>query len=96
MASTYDIGDVVRISSIFTQSDVSIDPTTVTLALTAPDGTQATYSYAGTTIVKDSTGNYHVDVSPTQHGTYRYRWASTGTAQGAEEGWFQVRLRRVS
>lgn len=96
MASTYDIGDVVRITSTFAQSAVAIDPTTVALVLKAPDLTSTTYTYALATVTKDSTGNYHVDIPVLQTGTYRYRWTSTGTGAASEESWFQVRPRRVS
>lgn len=95
MAATYDIGDVVRINSGFSQLTVPIDPTTVALSVTLPNGTTVPFTYAGATVIKDSVGNYHVDMSATQHGTYRYRWFSTGTGQAAEEGWFQVRAQRV-
>jgi hypothetical protein len=94
--TTYDVGDVVRLSNAYTQSAVAIDPTTVTLVVMAPDTTETTYTYAGTTITKDSTGNYHVDVSVTASGTWRYRWTSTGTGAASEEGSFQVRVRRVT
>jgi hypothetical protein len=96
MASTYDIGDIVRITSVFTQNAAVIDPSTVALAIKAPDATTTTYTYAGATITKDSPGTYHVDVAPTLTGTWRYRWVSTGTGAGAEESWFQVRVRRVT
>lgn len=92
---TYDIGDVVRISSTFTQNAVAIDPSTVSLTVKDPAATSTTYTYAGATVTKDSVGNYHVDVAPTLTGTYKYRWVSTGTGQAAEENSFQVRTRRV-
>lgn len=95
MANTYDIGDVVHISSAFTQLTVPIDPSTVTLKVTLPDGTQNTYTYPAD-VAKDSVGNYHVDLAITMMGTYRYRWFSTGGGAAAEEGWFQVRTQRVA
>lgn len=95
MANTYDIGDVSRVSGAFSQLGVPVDPSTVTLKVTLPDGTQTTYTHPAT-ITKDSTGNYHVDVAITQRGTYRYRWFSTGGGAAAEEGWFQVRTQRVA
>lgn len=95
MANTYDIGDVVRISSAFTQLTVPIDPSTVTLKLTLPDGSQNTYTYPAT-ITKDSTGTYHVDLGITQRGTHRYRWSSTGGGAAAEEDWFQARTQLVT
>lgn len=96
MANTYDVGDVVHLTSEFTQNDVPFDPSTVSLKVTRPDGTQASYSYAGSTVTKDSTGNYHVDIAITMRGTYRYRWFSTGAGAAAEESWFQVRSQRVA
>lgn len=100
---TYDIGDVVRIYSIFTEDPVvptddpvPIDPATVSLTILKPDGTSQSYTYAGSTVAKDSTGNYHVDFAPTARGTYKYRWASTGTGASAKEGKFQVRVQEVT
>ena len=92
---TYDIGDVVRIYSNFTQAAVAIDPSTVTMKLVKPDATTQSYTYAGATVIKDSTGNYRVDVAPAFNGTYKYRWSSTGTGAAAEEGQFQVRVQKV-
>lgn len=96
--NTYDIGDVVRISNVFTvtSSGAVIDPGTVTLVVMAPDTTEATYTYAGSSVTKDSTGTYHVDISPAMAGIYRYRWTSTGTGAGSEESRFEIRPRRVA
>lgn len=96
--NTYDIGDTVRITNVFTTqaTGAAVDPTTIALTLMAPDGTETTYTYAGGTVTKDSTGTYHVDVSITASGDYRYRWVSTGTGAAAEEGRFQVRVKRVT
>lgn len=97
MAATYDIGDVVRIASVFTQVDVPIDPTTVSVSVKPPTGATVTYSFGGAgTIIKDTVGRYHVDISIPASGTYRYRWVSTGTGAAAKEGWFQVRMRQVA
>lgn len=95
MANTYDIGDSVRISGAFTQSGTPIDPGAVTLKVELPDGTSTTYTYPAT-MTKDSTGNYHVDISITQRGTYNYRWVSTGGGAAAQENWFQVRVQQVA
>jgi hypothetical protein len=94
--NTYDIGDLVRVSNALTASGVAIDPGTLTMVLLLPDGTETTYTYAGATITKDSTGNYHVDVTPAQAGIYTYRWTSTGTGQASGETRFEVRQRRVT
>lgn len=96
MANTHDIGDIVRVSVTFTQSGVAVDPSTVTLVVQLPSGTSSTYTYAAGGVDKDSTGNYHKDLTIASAGTYRYRWTSTGTGTASEEGWFQVRPRRVA
>lgn len=92
---TYDIGDVVKIFSNFKQNGLDMDPSTITLKVVRPDATSQSYTYAGGTVVKDSTGNYHVDVAPAISGTYKYRWSSSGTGAAAEEGTFQVRTQKV-
>lgn len=105
MANSYDIGDVSRIYNTFSQSGVVITPTTVALVVKAPDGTSTSYTYAGGTVLRDAdgthtpaatTGTFYVDVAVALAGTYRYRWTSTGTGAASEEGWFEVRPRRVS
>ena len=95
MNTTYDIGDMVRLTGTFTQNAAVVDPSTISVKLLAPDATSSTYTYSGGTVVRDSMGVYHVDVAPVLSGTYRYRWVSTGTGAAAEEEWFQVRSRRV-
>lgn len=96
MAKTFDIGDEVRIRNTFSQDDVAIDPTTVALTVKYPDATTSSYTYAGSTITRESTGVYSVLVTPTMVGPHWVRWSSTGTGQAAEEGWFEVRPRRVT
>jgi hypothetical protein len=94
--TTYDIGDVARIAAAYTQNSVAVDPTTVSLTVEDPAGTQTTYTYAGATVTRDSAGNYHVDVAVATAGRYRYRWVSTGTGASAAEGFFLVRPREVA
>jgi hypothetical protein len=79
--------------SINLQSDAGndTDPTTLTFTLLDPGGTETTYTYGtDAEIVKTSTGDYYIDVTPTQGGRWYYRWVSTGTAAGAKEGNFTV------
>lgn len=95
MASTYDIGDVVKVTGTFAQATVPIDPTTVTLVMKPPTGANQTYTYAAAELTKDSIGVYHREFSIDTAGTYRYRWTSAGVGQGSEEAWFQVRPRKV-
>lgn len=92
MANSYDFGDLVRVSGAFTNSSgVAQDPTVVKCSIRSPAGVVTTYVYGtDAALVKDSTGNYHADVSAAAIGWYYYRWFSTGTGQASDEGWFEV------
>ncbi len=89
----YDNGDLIIVSAVFTDSvGAAIDPSTVTFKFKDPAGTTTTYLYGtDAELVRDSVGNYHVDLSPTVRGDYLYRYESTGTGQAAEEHSFSVR-----
>lgn len=94
MANTYDIGDKARITLALTVDDVATDPSGLSFILRNPAGTLTTYVYGtDAQLEKTGTGAYRVDYSLTgvAPGIYRYRWVATGTGQGAEEGWFEVR-----
>ena len=82
----------MRCSAVFTNSSgTAIDPTAVLFKVTNPAGTPTTYTYGeDDELVKDSVGNYHVDVDANAAGVWRYRFYSTGTGQAAEEGMFIV------
>jgi len=88
----YDKGDLVRVSGAFTDSDSAAqDPTAVKFQFTDPSDNTTSYTY-GTDdeLVKDSTGNYHVDVDCDETGLWRWHWYSTGTGQASDEGRFYV------
>ena len=91
--NSYEVGDLVRLTATFTNtSEVVTDPTTVTCLVKLRyviGSTATTYTYPAT-IIKDSTGVYHVDVTPTTEGIWDYRWVGTGTVQAAAEGAFNV------
>lgn len=91
--TTYDKGDLVRVSAAFaTSAGVATDPTTVKFSFTDPAGTTTTYTYStDVQLVKDSTGNYHVDIDASSTGNWLYRFFSTGTGQAAAEGEFFVK-----
>lgn len=88
----YKKGQKVRISVAFTVSEVATDPTTVTAKIKDPSGNISSYVYgvAGE-LVKDSTGNYHVDVTTDENAEWHYRFEGTGTCVAVEEGSFRVR-----
>lgn len=96
MASTtislYDIGDVARVTATFTDdAGTPADPSSVTATVRAPDATTTNYTVTAGQIVKDSTGNYHLDIPCTLAGDYYYVFKGVGTIAAAEEGTFTVR-----
>lgn len=89
----YDKGDLVRVSGAFTDIDgVAQDPATITFKFKDPADNVTTYTYGvDAELVKDSVGNYHVDVDADEVGVWYYRYAATGNGQCAEEGDFTIR-----
>ena len=84
-ATTHDSGAVV--SALLGTAG---DPTTVTLKVKDPTGTVTTYTYAGAQVVKDSTGNYHYDLTPAIAGKWYYEWVGTGAVPAQSESYFVV------
>jgi len=89
--NTYDIGDTIRLRATFTISGAATDPTTITLKVKNNSGTTSTYTYAGGTVSKTSTGIYYKDISLTNDGVWYYRFEGTGAVAAASEGQFIVR-----
>ena len=75
--NSYNKG-IVPLSTAFTVGDVATDPTTVTFTLKG-NGETVSYVY-GTDdeLIKDSTGNYHVDYTFEESGYYQYSFVGTG------------------
>jgi uncharacterized protein YfaS (alpha-2-macroglobulin family) len=92
MQTRYDNGDLVRCTAAFTDTaGTAIDPTTVSFRVKDPAGTITTYAYGtDSELVKDSTGNYHVDIDANTDGIWAYRFSSTGAGQAAAEATFRV------
>ncbi len=85
--SVYDPNQGVVLSATFTVGGTLTNPSSVTLTVRAPDGTEST-----PTPVNDSTGKYHANVTPTEApGSYVYLWEGTGTDQATIPGSFFVR-----
>ena len=93
MANEYPLGSVVRCSVAFTDSNnLAVDPGTVSFIYMQPDNTKTTLVYpTDAALVKDSTGNYHVDVdSSAAPGVWYYRFKGTGINQAANETFFKI------
>lgn len=88
----YDIGDVATAAVVFKNGAGAVaDPTVVTATVRAPDNTVASYTVTAGQIVKDSTGNYHLDIPCTQAGDYFYDFVGTGAVAATVPGTFTVR-----
>jgi hypothetical protein len=85
-------GKLVRSSAAFTNSaGAAIDPTAVKVTVRTPAKVSTTYVYGtDAALVKDSAGNYHLDIDASLSGFYYTYWFSTGTGQAAEESFFEV------
>ena len=88
-------GQTVKFTaSFYDAGGTLINPDTVTFRVRQPDATTTTYTYAGGSVTRDSTGVYSVvltlaAVDSLQDVWFR-RWASTGTYAQAFETSFRV------
>ncbi len=92
--TTYPIGAVVQVATLFATDGVAVDPTAVLFSyMPVALGTATTLTYGtDAALVKDSTGNYHVNLDTTSYGgQWNWRFFSTGTGQSSIESSFYVR-----
>ena len=90
----YLVGNMILMTAAFTNAaGGAADPDTVTCTVKAPNG-----ETIAATVVRDSTGLYHVDFSTTglPAGKYVYRWAGVGTIEAAAEGGFTLTASTVA
>lgn len=76
-----NVGDVVRLRSVFTVLDVNTDPTTITLEVQSPSGTTTSYTYADEEITREGAGIYYYNLSVNEAGWWVYQWTGTGTVE---------------
>ena len=86
----YDVGDLIRISASFVVSSSAADPTSLQLSVYGPGGSVRHIYGTSASLIKDSTGIYHLDYSAASSGPYSYMWAASGNAEGAQQGFFSV------
>lgn len=93
----FQVGDKVRVSAAFTDaSETAADPGGVLCKVREPDGTITTYTYGSDAdLVKDSTGNYHVDFLTAQSGRHRYGFYGITSGQAVAESEFRVQPSKV-
>lgn len=86
---SYEIGDIARLKVTFTDITGALaDPTTITVTVQFPDGTQTIYPLPP--IVRSSIGLYYYDLTITQAGEHFYKWTGTGAIMAVGEGSIQV------
>ncbi len=86
--NAYDPGSIVTISVAFTNaSGAPVAPSSVTLRVQNPAGTETDYT---TSLTNVSTGVYTQPVTPLISGIWRYRWEATGAVAAATDGAFVV------
>ena len=99
MASTYDVGDLVRCSGVFTDAnDDLIDPEKVYFKFKGSDDVVTTYEYeVNDELVRLSAGRYYVDISVNKAGpSVWYRFYSEGAGQAAGEKALRIRASRFN
>lgn len=87
LTGSYDLGDVVYLSwNTVNSSGAAVNPGTVTLNITLPDGTTS-----AVTTSTSVTGTYSASYQPTQSGRHVVAWSATGTWPQAFADVFEVR-----
>lgn len=87
----YTLGQVARLSVVFAIDGTATDPTGVTARVGDSAGSPDTYVYGtDAELVKDSTGHYHLDLTPDTAGRWLIIWTATGTVEAVNEYEFDV------
>lgn len=89
----HHVNTTLRIAVNFQDDDgADVDPATITFKVQSPSGTTTSYVYGtDAEIIKQDTGDYHIDYVPDESGRWHYRWSSTGSGTSiAMEGTFVV------
>lgn len=82
--------ELATLSNTFSAAGTPTNPTTVTLAVTDPDGSSTTYTAGDLT--NTGPGAYTKDIPCTKVGTWSYVWTGTGAASDIVGGTWLVRL----
>lgn len=95
IATTYDIGDVARISSTFGDTGgTATNPTQVSYRILYPDGSRSTFqttTTSSTDVQHLATGSYFMDILTTASGSYQITVTSTGNIRTGSNHYFIVR-----
>jgi hypothetical protein len=105
----HDIGDAVRLWVVWRNEAGVQTAATTTLHVRKPDGTVTLVANSSAAVEDETlaeaatgqtlsgvTGVYKAQVTADQAGRHDYRWTATGAVTEVSEGWFDVRVRRVT
>ncbi|HEU4543051.1 MAG TPA: hypothetical protein VFR23_18110, partial [Jiangellaceae bacterium] len=82
--------ELATLTNTFTVSGTPTDPTTISLIITDPEGTETTYTYAAVQITRTSAGIYTKAITCNKAGTWTYEWVGTGAATDTQAGTWEV------
>lgn len=86
MATEYDLNDTWSPTVTFAVDGVATDPTTVTFVVVPPDQIPDTYTYAGGTVTRSSTGVFTKNITLDQIGIWLITCTGTGACQASAAG----------
>jgi hypothetical protein len=90
MPNTYDVGDSIRLSALFTVTGIAVDPTIIDLDVRDPSGNIGSFTFAGGGVSKQAAGLFFRDVFINEHGQWWYRFFGSGTVIAADETYFLI------
>lgn len=98
MTNTYEIGNLIKVTGTFTDSDGTVqDPTALTVYYKDPSDNITELVYlTDSDVIQASTGVYTVNISVDEEGKWYYRFKGTGSAQAAGESFFRVSKLNIS
>jgi hypothetical protein len=88
----FELGQVVRQNVTFKNlAGVAVDPGALTVKVKSPLGVVTTYVYGtDAQVVKDSEGNYHIDLDLDGQGVWSGKWIGTGANKGSKKFNFKI------
>lgn len=80
--NTYEIDTLVQLNAAFAdRSGAPADPTDVNLFVKDPTGTVTQYTFSGSQVQHNGTGNFFYNFLAGRSGTYTYKFQGTGAVQ---------------
>jgi hypothetical protein len=79
------VGNIRRISAVFTVGATETNPTVTTVRVRTPAGVETSYVYGtDAEVIRTATGRFYFDLTGTETGEYLVRFTGTGTVVAAD------------